>query len=413
MARKPDHRRPDETFEPYEEHAGMPMPVIWVAIALAIWGAAMLYDTGDSVQQSLDERVEDSETIARLVPDEGATLFGANCATCHQPDGRGLRDAVPPLSGSEIVAAGPEIVSRILLRGIDGPLRVAGQTFDGHMPSFASALNDAEIASLAAYVTTRWGGGADEPTPTASMITALRDEVAGMGSFAGGEELAAAIPSLPPQPPMPPRAEAREDDRTALELIFAGRDQVWSCASCHGDLGQGDESTPRLAGLPAAYITKQLHDFRDGTRLNESMRVVAHGLTEAEMTALGAYYADLRVPSTARPVLSGDLARGEQLALQGDWSIGVPACFTCHGPSGFGVAPDFPGLSAQHAPYTAVQLANWVGGQRHNDPLGLMGQISEALSTQDRRAVADYLASLPPVPAGAAAIARMETQDDE
>ena len=413
MAKKSNHSRPDETFEPYEEHAGLPMPVIWVAIALTIWGTAMLYDTGESVQESLEDRAEDSETIAQIIPEEGVTLFGANCATCHQPDGRGLRDAVPPLAGSEFVAAGPEVVSRILLRGIDGPLTAAGQTVDGHMPSFASALNDAEIAQLADYVTDRWGGAQDADLLTGADVAALREEIGDAGSFAGGAELAAAIPSLPPQPAMPPRADRREDDRIATDLVFAGRDEVWSCASCHGDLGQGKESTPRLAGLPAAYITKQLHDFREGTRENESMHLVANGLTEDEMTALGNYYAELRVPSTAGPVLSSDLDRGEQLALQGDWSIGVPACFTCHGASGFGVAPNFPGLSAQHAPYLAAQLANWVGGERHNDALGLMAQISEALSTQDRRAVADYLASLPPVPAGGASLARMETQDDQ
>jgi cytochrome c553 len=413
MARKSKHSRPDEAFEPYEEHAGVPMPVIWVAIALTIWGTAMLYDTGESVQESLQDRAEDSDVVAQSVPDEGTVLFGANCATCHQPDGRGLRDAVPPLAGSEIVAAGPDIVSRILLRGIDGPLTVAGQDFDGHMPSFASALNDAEIAELASYVTTRWADTTEATAQTSEKVASLRAEIGDRGSFGGGAELAMMISSLPDQPPMPARSSVQANDQAARDLVFTGRDQVWSCASCHGDLGQGDESTPRLAGLPGAYIAKQLQNFREGTRENESMQLVAQGLSDPEMTALGAYYTDLRVPSTARPVLSGDLKRGEQLALQGDWSIGVPACFTCHGPSGFGVAPNFPGLSAQHAPYLAAQLANWVGGQRHNDALGLMAQISEALSTQDRRAVADYLASLPPVPAGGASMARMETQDDQ
>src|SRR3546814_2777956 len=62
------------------------------------------------------------------------------------------------------------------------------------------------------------------------------------------------------------------------------------------------------------------------------------------------------------PVLGGDLARGEQLALEGDWNKGVPACFSCHGPSGFGVAPGFPSIAAQHAPYVARQLDAWKGG---------------------------------------------------
>jgi len=184
-------------------------------------------------------------------------------------------------------------------------------------------------------------------------------------------------------------------------LVFSGRGEQWSCASCHGDLGQGKENTPRLAGLPADYIVKQLDDFAAGRRLNESMRVVANTLSDSEKKALAEYYANLRVPSNARPELGGDLARGEELALRGDWSRNVPSCFSCHGPSGFGVAPEFPALAAQHPAYTANQLAAWAGGHRNNSSLDLMERISRKLSDTDRRAVADYLASLPPVPAGA------------
>jgi cytochrome c553 len=89
----------------------------------------------------------------------------------------------------------------------------------------------------------------------------------------------------------------------------------------------------------------------------------------------------------------------------------VPACFSCHGPAGFGVAPEFPALAAQHAPYTAMQLAAWAGGTRSNAPLGLMANISAALSSGDRRAVADYMASLPPVPAGSVTNTPEENRD--
>ena len=93
------------------------------------------------------------------------------------------------------------------------------------------------------------------------------------------------------------------------------------------------------------------------------------------------------------------MARGEQLALHGDWSKNLPACFSCHGPSGFGVAPNFPSLAAQHPAYTASQLAAWVGGERDNSDVQLMNEVARNLSDADRRAVADYLATLPPVPA--------------
>lgn len=408
---KSDHPRPDENFEPYEEFSGIPMPVYWIAIALAAWGAFMLYDTGKDVTLAQDERVEERAVQISADQGEGGNLFVANCSTCHQPDGKGLRGAVPPLAGSEVLAAGPEIVARILLRGIDGPIRVGGDDFDGHMPSFASALNDDEISRIASYVTLTFGEADAKLDP--KRVADLRHEVGDAGSFAGGAELATIVTSMPPQPSHPAPTVADAMTATVQDLVFAGRDDVWACASCHGDLGQGGENTPRLAGQPAKYLTKQLNDFRDGTRDNESMQIVAAGLSDAETAALGAYFATLRVPSNASPNLSADLARGERLALQGDWSLGVPACFTCHGSSGFGVAPDFPALAAQHAPYTASQLAAWAGGGRQNSPLGLMSQISQALSSQDRRAVADYLASLPPVPAGRTASAQEGTSNVE
>lgn len=414
MADRNEPDRPEETYEPYEESAGVPLPVIWIAVALAIWGAMMLYNTGKSVNESIEARATSSETVAAVLPDEGAVLFAANCATCHQPDGVGLRDAVPPLAGSEVVAAGPEVVSRILLRGIDGPLAVAGSNYNGHMPSFASVLDDAEIARIATYVTARWGDdGPDAAVIAPEAVAALRADAEGKGSFDGGAELAGIVPGLPPAPPAATAPPRPDQNPVVTQLVFEGRGDVWACSSCHGDLGEGSESTPRLAGLPAAYIAKQLGDYVAGTRQDESMQLVASALSKNEMVLLGEYFASLRVPSTSAPALSGDLARGEELALRGDWTLGVPACFTCHGSSGFGVAPEFPALAAQHAPYTATQLAAWVGGERRNDPLGLMRQISQALSTQDRRAVSDYLASLPPVPAVSAVTARMETPDEQ
>jgi cytochrome c553 len=244
-----------------------------------------------------------------------------------------------------------------------------------------------------------------------ARIGGLRTETGEAGSFRGGAGIAALVPGLPAQPAVPPEGPADAIDAVVTDLVFAGRGDVWACASCHGDLGQGNESTPRLAGLPAGYLAKQLRDFRDGTRQSESMRLVAAGLSDEEMSGLGAYFAGLRVPSNAEPNLSADLARGEQLALHGDFSLGVPACFSCHGPAGFGVAPEFPALAAQHAPYTATQLAAWAGGTRSNAPLGLMANISAALSSGDRRAVADYLASLPPVPAGSVASNSKESRD--
>ncbi|WP_158521669.1 c-type cytochrome [Thioclava marina] len=405
---KQDPRLPDETFEPFEESRRIPLPVYWIAIALAIWGVIMLVETSHSTQVADKERAaQNAQDVTATAPvtaepaaAQGHALFTANCATCHGDLGAGSTGAVPPLAKSDLVqAGGAEAVVRIALRGIDGPIAVNGVTYNGHMPNFASALDDKQLAAISSHVATSFAGAKDGIEPT--KVAELRKADAGKDPWAGGAELASAITGLPAQParPAPAPAMAATQSADVETLVKTGAGYIWACASCHGDKGQGMETTPRLAGLPAAYIAKQLHDFQQGTRFNDSMAYVAKALSEEQIQALAAHYAVMRAPSTARPSLKGDLARGEQIAREGDWSIGVPACFTCHGPSGFGVAPDFPALAAQHPAYTARQLAMWAGGSRHNSPLGLMAGIGKALNDVDRRAVADYLASLAPVPA--------------
>ena len=388
---------PAESFEPYEEHRGIPLPVYWIAIALALWGAVMLYHNAKSVSIGHAQRSAMASELPRAANMSGADIFMARCSTCHQDNASGVTGAVPPLEGSPFVAARPEVVPQILLHGINGPVRVGNETFNGHMPDFASVLSDNEIARVATYVRKRWGGAKQDID--AGFVTAQRVRFAGKGAWQGGAEIAAVLdPSLAPQPaytgnPLP------AIDPATLSLVQNGRGDLWSCASCHGAQGEGHDDVPRLAGLPDAYIAKQLADFAAGKRDNDTMTMVARQLSPAERADIGRYYASLPTPSNARPVLGGDLARGEQLALEGDWNKGVPACFSCHGPSGFGVAPGFPSIAAQHAPYIARQLDAWKGGTRTNSPLSMMQKIAAKLSDADIRAVADYLAALPPVPA--------------
>ncbi len=194
-------------------------------------------------------------------------------------------------------------------------------------------------------------------------------------------------------------AAANVDPALAMPLINGdpeATDKAWACASCHGDAGQGAETIPRLSGLSVGYIVKQLHDYKTGVRQNNNMQYVARTLTDEQMAALGAYYGALDAPPAATPSLGGDLERGRMLALEGDWNVDLPSCFTCHGPSGWGVGQAFPAIAGQNPSYIHAQLAAWKAGSRANAPLGLMQSVAAALSDDDMRAVSDYLASLPP-----------------
>lgn len=172
-----------------------------------------------------------------------------------------------------------------------------------------------------------------------------------------------------------------------------------ACQSCHGTDGasQGSASVPRLAGLDAAYLRKQLGDFASGARQNPVMKPIATALGDGERQALADYYSKLPVPAvpakSAAALPAGGV--GEQLATRGRWSAQVPACEQCHGPGGVGVGTHFPPLAGQPASYIQAQLKAWKQGSRHNDPLDLMKHLSSTLSDADMAAVAGWFAAQP------------------
>jgi len=193
---------------------------------------------------------------------------------------------------------------------------------------------------------------------------------------------------------------AASADPDSVEALVEGQGGAetapWACASCHGEKGEGKGNIPRLAGLPAGYLAKQMHDYRDGTRRNDNMQYVVAQLDDGQILALARHYEKMDAPATAVPALGGDRALGQRLANEGAWAVSMPACFACHGSLGWGVAPAFPPIAGQHPAYTSAQLEAWKSGRRSNSPAGLMHDVAARLSSDDIRAVADYLATLPP-----------------
>jgi len=172
------------------------------------------------------------------------------------------------------------------------------------------------------------------------------------------------------------------------------------CMACHGQDGGGQAVAgyPRLAGLDAAYLRKQLDDFANGSRSSPLMQSSATALDADERAALALYYSKLPPPpALARPAPPPPPADGigAVLATRGAWSRGIPACVQCHGPHGVGVGAHFPPLAGQPAAYIEMQLKAWQQGSRHNDPLQLMQHLSTGLSAQDIQAVATWFAAQP------------------
>lgn len=174
---------------------------------------------------------------------------------------------------------------------------------------------------------------------------------------------------------------------------------VAPCMACHAPDGGGQAAAgfPRLAGLPQAYLRKQLDDFADGSRSNATMQPVAVGLGDAERDAVAAYYSRLSVPNTTPAAApSGETAQlAQTLATRGRWSSGLPACEQCHGPGGIGVGDHFPPLAGQSSVYLGNELRAWKQGSRRNDPLQLMQTVASKLSDGDIAAISAWYAAQP------------------
>ena len=172
-------------------------------------------------------------------------------------------------------------------------------------------------------------------------------------------------------------------------------DKLAPCASCHGARAEGVAPSPRLAGLPAAYVVEQMQAYAKGRRPNAVMQEIAR-LMDADQTSMVADY----VASAAAPFLpagksSADvLAAGARLVAIGKWSAGVPACRDCHGPELRGGGPALPGLAGQPETYLLDQLKAFRSGTRPGGPLGLMARIAAKLDSSELQAAAAYAAAL-------------------
>ena len=76
----------------------------------------------------------------------------------------------------------------------------------------------------------------------------------------------------------------------------AGRKAAVACQTCHGLDGLSKlPEAPNLAGQVEPYLVKALNEYRDGTRRNEIMNVVAKPLSDAEIANLAAYYSGIAI----------------------------------------------------------------------------------------------------------------------
>ena len=185
-----------------------------------------------------------------------------------------------------------------------------------------------------------------------------------------------------------------ETKLSSSELVSAKKIINNLCIACHAIDGNSVVTVnPKLAGQHAAYITKQLNNFKSGLRENVVMAGMVANLTEEDMINLGHYFSEQNILLSSA-IENGVGSLGENIFRAGIKNKGVAACASCHGPSGHGIPDKYPRLNAQHSEYTLTQLNAFRLELRKNDPAEVMRTIAQKLTEQEMQAVADYIQGL-------------------
>ena len=173
-----------EQAEPRDGFEPIPLWLTFVFGAIIFWAGYYLasFNGGFRVTEYDERRTGAGESLAKSAtpPDPlvlGKRLYTANCAACHQPTGLGVSGQFPPLAESEWVVGEPAMLKSILLHGLQGPVKVKGQTYNGNMPAFGARLSDDQLSLVLTFIRQGWGNAAGPITPEsiASPRKAFRD----------------------------------------------------------------------------------------------------------------------------------------------------------------------------------------------------------------------------------------------
>lgn len=240
-----------------------------------------------------------------------------------------------------------------------------------------------------------------------------------------------------------------EDHRPMPEVVAHGRKEAnaRACAMCHLTNGGGRPESASIAGLPAAYIVRQMTEFKRGARNGgraAPMIAVAKGLSDDDMKVAAAYFSRMKLPAWYKvietdavpksyvgrgamrlPVEEGgteplgeriiELPQSPANAESRDPRTGyiayVPAgsvkkgadivntgsgkttpCMVCHGPD-LGGLLDLPPIAGRSPTYVFRQLNDIKMGTRNGAKISPMKGIVENLDQNDMIAIAAYLVS--------------------
>lgn len=182
VPKPPEAKAAADTFEPTVSSNSVP---VWMFISLGLlvfWGALYLDSYGGGFSSRVYPPYLSEKQLADLAPKDGGDVMGKGkdvysrtCMPCHQPTGMGTPGTFPPLAGSDWAQApGPNRIIRIVLNGLQGPLKVNGTDWNNAMVPWRDTLSDQEIAAVVSYIRNEWGNKGSVVKP--EQVKAIRDE---------------------------------------------------------------------------------------------------------------------------------------------------------------------------------------------------------------------------------------------
>ena len=147
-----------------------------------------LKEIDDELNKDYFLEVARQEKMAKMAAEEvelltaGKKHFDALCASCHGPDGKGVMSPdgkmkmAPSFIESPTVLGSKDVITRIALHGLTGPLR--GKNYMGGLMMPLKSNDDKYIASVLTYVRKSFGNNAD--MITAKEVAEIRKETSGI-----------------------------------------------------------------------------------------------------------------------------------------------------------------------------------------------------------------------------------------
>jgi cytochrome c oxidase subunit 2 len=145
-----------------KEHAFMPIVVkVVTADEYTAW-----VNTKKAEMAALADDPNKTWTIDELKT-KGEKVYSANCAVCHQANGKGVPGAFAPLDGSAVVNGGKGDQIHVLLNG-----QKSGK-YPAEMPAWKQ-LSDTDIAAVITYTRNNWSNKPAENIVQPAEIVAAR-----------------------------------------------------------------------------------------------------------------------------------------------------------------------------------------------------------------------------------------------